>query len=1471
MKLSRPSLLLFSLAPAVVVLMSLLASGGSKEPGEESPLPLKALLIAGGCCHDYEKQHLALSNGIQKRAKVRVDVMWTRDKSTNPPLPVYDDPDWAKGYDVVIHHECAASHRNPETIKHILDAHKTVPAVHLHCAMHSFKPMGKEWGKHLGLQSTGHGPQEPIEVAFVDQKHPITAPLKDWVTKKEELYNNHEVFDAHPLALGHQKTKSGEQSAIVVWTNETQGAPSFSTTLGHNTYTIEDPRFLDLVTRGLLWTCGKLNEDYLQSYTGSNVITEMIGEKEQPANVFGDPPKGATMVKVSAKSVQESDGHYPWKAIDRDEKTRWTANGASHPSWWQAEFQEPTTVTSAEILWEKRNQWYQYKIESSQDGENWQMVYDGSANERRTDTKDQFRAEKVKFLRVTQLNQESDMWPAFWEIRLGGENGPLKLHPILDEKAQRQARSVGGKGLEKSGNIEPKIAELSAAEEAEILKDAEVPEGFEKTLFASWRSANYPVYIAASPEGDLYVASDGNGSLGREPGRGRVMRLRDTDGDGRADEVTQFIREIDSPRGLIWDHERLYLLHPPHISVFFDRDHDGIAEESKRLISDIAFGFKDRPADHTTNGLEMGIDGWIYVAAGDFGFMKATGSDGRTLQHRGGGVLRFRPDGSGLEIFATGTRNILGTPMSPTLDLFARDNTNDGGGWDVRFHHFTPMGDHGYPRLYKNWEKEAIAPLADYGGGSGCGSVYIHEPGFPEEWNKAPFTCDWGRAGLFRHSVEPHGATFKETTSPQRFIKVSRPTDADVDGMSAVYQAAWKGPATFKWAGPDQGYIVRVTPKGFTPERYTNPFKLNLTNAAFTLNSPSHIRTLAAQRRLLRADYHPKAVQILTSHIFNPKTRPGVKIAALFVIASWKETMALDLIESENFPSEIQDIATRVLGDFSKSQSDRIHQSLKSRLNSEDPTIINEAIFASARHAVHGKEMARHLAHEDPIIRHTAYRALAKMSAHEAAFSMIDSDNIDTRKAAAWALMRMHKKEVIDGLLARLTSEKKLSKRRPLLSVLARLYHTEAEWKGDSWGTRPDTRGPYYQLATWEESPRILENLRRLLRAAENEEATFIIEKLTKNRIPTNDALNRILELAQKDAKLIPSAISQLAQSSAIPPEAYPLVLKGLANPKTPPGALADGVLVLTKSDHPEALLATISALIKLKKTKGAGKEFGAALKAYRSSPKLENLHLPLEEITVKDPRSNEAFWANVGLISLASKKGGSPEAREMSKKHLEKFWADSQHRLTIIEALTELRNPLMNDRIALALQDPDSEIAEAAEAAARRLKIQAPGVDKTPKVATLSPEKAIAAITRHQGDAALGQAIYTRATCNACHTVSQDEAQKGPYLGNIAETYRRKDLIEAILVPGKTIAQGFATNMVTLKDGKTHIGFVTDEAGDSVTMRDIASNETTFKKSAIKTRTTLPNSLMPPGLMSGFTIHETASLIDYLESLVKK
>ena len=118
----------------------------------------------------------------------------------------------------------------------------------------------------------------------------------------------------------------------------------------------------------------------------------------------------------------------------------------------------------------------------------------------------------------------------------------------------------------------------------DLIKDVTVAEGFEATIFATPSQANYPVFSAAAPDGTLFVSSDRNGSLGRLPKMGRVLRLRDTKGTGRADEVKEFVPDVDSPRGLVWDKDRLYLVHPPHLSVYIDKDGDGVADEEKGQI-----------------------------------------------------------------------------------------------------------------------------------------------------------------------------------------------------------------------------------------------------------------------------------------------------------------------------------------------------------------------------------------------------------------------------------------------------------------------------------------------------------------------------------------------------------------------------------------------------------------------------------------------------------------------------------------------------------------------------------------------------------------------------------------------------------------------------------------------------------------------------------------------------------------------
>lgn len=233
--------------------------------------PLKALLITGGCCHDYKTQKDLLKAGIESRINIVVDQIHTDNGSVSPDLPIYKNPDYAKGYDIVIHDECAAGISDEQTVKDVLAPHRDgIPAVNLHCAMHSYRVAGFDeevkgtgkpgtlWFEFTGLKTTGHGAQTPIEVKYSDKNHAITKGFDNWTTGNEELYVILHTFDTvKPLATG---TQNGQEMPVV-WTNDYNGTKVFNTTLGHNNETVGDDRYLNLVTRGLLWATGKLNPD----------------------------------------------------------------------------------------------------------------------------------------------------------------------------------------------------------------------------------------------------------------------------------------------------------------------------------------------------------------------------------------------------------------------------------------------------------------------------------------------------------------------------------------------------------------------------------------------------------------------------------------------------------------------------------------------------------------------------------------------------------------------------------------------------------------------------------------------------------------------------------------------------------------------------------------------------------------------------------------------------------------------------------------------------------------------------------------------------------------------------------------------------------------------------------------------------------------------------------------------------------
>ncbi len=267
-----------------------LVGPGILAEAEEPPRPIRALLVIGGCCHDYARQKDILTRGISERAHVEWTIAHDPDTTTRHKNPVYDSPDWAKGFDVVVHDECSSDVNDRAVIDRVLKPHQEgLPGVVLHCGMHSYRTegwnrkMATPWMQFTGLISTGHGLQQPIAVKFVDRDSPITRPLSDWTTVDEELYNNAAGKlepTAHALASGNQ----GRYEAIVVWTNTYKAKTRvFGTTLGHNSETVADPRYLDLVTRGLLWAVDKLDDRHLKT---ARLVIPQVPSRARPVRTL---------------------------------------------------------------------------------------------------------------------------------------------------------------------------------------------------------------------------------------------------------------------------------------------------------------------------------------------------------------------------------------------------------------------------------------------------------------------------------------------------------------------------------------------------------------------------------------------------------------------------------------------------------------------------------------------------------------------------------------------------------------------------------------------------------------------------------------------------------------------------------------------------------------------------------------------------------------------------------------------------------------------------------------------------------------------------------------------------------------------------------------------------------------------------------------------------------------------------------
>jgi putative membrane-bound dehydrogenase-like protein len=580
-----------------------------------------------------------------------------------------------------------------------------------------------------------------------------------------------------------------------------------------------------------------------------------------------------------------------------------------------------------------------------------------------------------------------------------------------------------------------------------------VPEGWKIELVAQAPAIVYPTAIASAADGTIYVGQDPMDMIGPSTSPADSIVAIKPDGS-----KTIFADKLWAVMGLEWIDGTLFVVHAPYLSAFRDTDGDGKADKRVDLITGLG---PPRPGfnginDHVASGIRRGVDGFLYIAVGDKGIPRAVGTDGASIQLFGGGVIRVRPDGTGLEVVSTGECNPLSVALTATDEIFSYGNDDDSKRWPNSLTHHIVGGYYGYPYQFINRPDRCLSIVAGQVGGVGAQGLCYNEDGLPARYRGNLFFCDWGLRTVFRFEVERAGGTFRVKTR-EPFVTSGvgdfRPFSLCVanDGRS-LYLVDW---AYNGWLAPaaKTGRLYRLTctlsDSGSPAPRLKSDDARSL---IVTLDHPALSVRLDAQRRL---GERPSTTPSLIDRLAVAKPQSG-RLHALWALDASSDPKARVAIRQclVDTDSEIRSQAARSLG----IRGDRTSASgLAALLRDPDVVVRREAAIALGKigDASITPALLAALGETDAFtawaIRH-AIRALADWRKEPLVAALLDEKRRgDALKLTdeVWSVV------VVQALVEAFGKTTDAPTRMRIIENLTGLYQTYPEWTGNWFGTNP--------------------------------------------------------------------------------------------------------------------------------------------------------------------------------------------------------------------------------------------------------------------------------------------------------------------------------------------------------------------------------------------------------------------------------
>lgn len=1052
--------------------------------------------------------------------------------------------------------------------------------------------------------------------------------------------------------------------------------------------------------------------------------------------------------------------------------------------------------------------------------------------------------------------------------------------------------------------------------------------------------------IGARSVADRLTMYERHNYKGYEKFDDQLRLVQDSNGDGKADASTVFSGGYNRPEdglaaGVLARKGDVYFTNIPDLYRLRDTDGNGRADEKESLST--GYGVRAQFLGHDLHGLRMGPDGKLYFSVGDRGLNVTTKEGKKLFNPDSGAVLRCDPDGANLEIIHVGLRNPQELAFDDFGNLFTYDNNSDSGdrarwvqiveggdsGWRCGYQYGTLMHHNGVPQGNRGpWNAEKIwhvsgpdgeppayvvPPLLHFGNGP-SGLTYYPGVGLSDRYKGHFFACDFtsnpGNSVIWSLAVKPKGASF-EVVDLHPFVKQMVPTDCEFGPDGAFYWLDWVG----GWNPPGKGRIFRVT----DPEAMRNP-------------------AVAEAKKLIAEGFEKRSIEKLVKLIDHPHRE--VRQEAQFELASRKAADAVPAFAevakgSKNqlarlhaiwglgmvAPRRAEDVAAartlyrtltglaadedstvrlaavkvlgeRTLGKDGERGGDLIPEdkavrvAVSKRLSDAEPAVRAAAALAYVRcdspdRAVYPGSIQKFYAplfdllksndNQDAYLRHAAVEALAESSKYPVdlfnawTWSKPGSDTPAVRLGVVLALRKLGGKQLAEFL----------SDADPrVVAEAARAIHDQ------------DLMAPMEDLAKLADKPGLPEPV-----AYRALSANFKLGK------PEGAARLANFAARPDEPDHLRECALKLLADWAKPPRRDPIVGTAMTLPERPSADAAAAVKpVLAKlfvgSDEVRAAAVKVTARLGVKDVGPImsalvadakqpasvraealfaleavkAKELAEATKAALSSPE-PKLRAAARVVKAKaDPTA-----AARELPTLLN----DGKATAIEKQMALGVMGELKESKEIDAALAQWLDRYLAGEVPAELKLDVLEAAQA-RANAKKLRLHAPlreklkAIDQAARAAEKTDPLARNREALSGGDAAKGRAIFfnnAAVYCQRCHKLDGQGGEVGPEMNGIGARQTRDYLLEAITHPNARIAEGYQSVILNTLDGKTVTGVLRKKDDKAYTMVTADNKVIVVPRDDVDSEKP-DKSAMPDDLHKKLSKRELRDVVEFLAGL---